>query len=346
MDTSAPRDYDVVVPTTGKHWAYLLAALESIEGQSVPPTRIIAVVDGDHGVAERLQQRGGLDVLLHETRRGEAAARQTGITAATSSWTAFLDDDDLWLSAKQERLFAYLDAHPECRAVRAGYWMFAPPGGASGLFGQTPEVIGNTRAELEVAAASAQPMNDLDYLDIEGRSLELMLERNRGVIGTSMVATEILHSLPHVPEGLSPGADYLLFCHVAAATEWHLLRERLEFYRLHPGQDSRKPGSVPALSILRAKRLAWAAHGEACRLPLASYGRGYADEVRQFWWTVLRQTGSPREALRVYLEGLPLLPRWRDQIASAFPEPAVWRVRSARARLGHESPAPCHRPSW
>jgi glycosyltransferase involved in cell wall biosynthesis len=339
---AASRDYDVVVPTTGRHRDYLLAALDSIAGQTVPPTRVIVVVDGNAEVARELRERGGVDVILHATNRGEAAARQSGIEAATSTWVAFLDDDDLWLPSKQERLFAYVDEHMECRAVCAGYWMFSASEGASGLFGQVPEVYGEDLAQLEQEVRSAVPRNDLSYLDIKGNSLALLLERNRGVIGTSMVQTALLHSLPAVPEGLAPGADHLLFCHVAGHTEWHLVRERLELYRLHGGQDSRSAGARAALSIVRARRLAWDAYRDQAP-PLASYGPSYSTELRQAWWTVLRQTGSPRAALRVYAAGLALLPRWRHRLAAAVPEPDVHRRRRAHRRPGHEQTG---RPSW
>jgi glycosyltransferase involved in cell wall biosynthesis len=342
----ADRAYDVVVPTTGRRWDFLSAALESIEQQTVAPARILVVVDGNPEAAERLRARGGVVVLEHERPLGPAASRQTGIEAATSAWVAFLDDDDLWRAHKQERLFAYLDEHPACLALRAGYWMFAPAQGASGLFGQAPELLGTSLAELEAAVRLAEPGNDLDYLDIEGRSLELMLERNRGVIGTSMVDRRLLQSLPPVERGLAPGDEYLLFCHVAARTEWHLVRERLELYRLHPGQDSRNAGSAPALAILRAKGLAWGAYGRQSRTPLGSYGATFADEVRQYWWTVLKQTRSPRQALGVYRAGLPLLPRWRHRLAAAVPEPVVWRVREARRRPSADAGAEVARPSW
>ncbi len=339
---AASRDYDVVVPTSGRHWDYLVAALDSVAAQTVPPTRTIVVVDGDEHAGERLRDRGGVDVIVRERRGGAAVARQAGIEAATSTWVALLDDDDLWLPAKQERLFAYVDEHPECRAVRAGYWMFAESGDASGLFGQQPEMVGHDLADLERAARTAEPRNDLDYLDIEGQSLALLMERNRGVIGTSMVATDILQSLPPVPAGLTPGDDHLLFCHVAARTEWHLVRERLELYRLHGGQDSRNPGPEPALAILRGRRIAWDTYRDQAP-PLASYGPSYSTELRRAWWTVLRQTGSPRAALRVYAAGLALLPRWRHRLAAAVPEPVVHRWRGALRRPGHEQKG---RPSW
>jgi glycosyltransferase involved in cell wall biosynthesis len=61
------------------------------DGSSEP----VKIVDGD---VEALR------VLRHETPRGVAAARNTGIAAARGTWVAFLDDDDLWAPSKLRRV--------------------------------------------------------------------------------------------------------------------------------------------------------------------------------------------------------------------------------------------------
>lgn len=268
------------------------------------------------------------------------------MSAATAPWIAFLDDDDLWSPMKQQALFEYVEQHAGCEAVRAGYWMFANDGAdVPPVFGQVVELVGADLDELEAKASAVQPRNDLSYLDIEGASLELMLERNRGVIGTSMVRRSILEQIPDVPDGLRPGADYLLFCHVAAVTEWHLVRHRLAYYRLHPGQDSRRGGADGALSILRAKRIAWECDGSRSRRPLSSYGALYAAEVRGLVWVSLRR-GHVRDAARVYRAGLALLPRSRDRLVAALPEPLVWHAQRL-LRHSRRTREPDQRtPSW
>ena len=141
--------------------------------------------------------------------------------------------------------------------------MFAPPEGASGLFGQTPEVVGTRQVELEIAAATAQPLNDLNYLDIEGRSLEAdagtQSRRHRHLDGQL--------GDPALPAGgagravAGCGLPAVLSCRGG-----HRVAPRPRATGALPApprQDSRNAGSKPALSILRAKRLAWAALREA-----------------------------------------------------------------------------------
>jgi len=346
LEQRVETDYDAVIPTHARQIDHLLAALDSVGRQSVPPRRVIVVVDGNQQAAAELRRRSlGIDVLTHSRPMGEAAARQTGIDSATSAWVAFLDDDDLWAPRKQEVLFNYIAEHPECKAIRAGYWTFCSEDEptSAGLFGQRIELRGDHLEDLERAVSLTSPRNDLEYLDILGRSLPMMLEFNRGVIGTTMVKRQILQQIPHVPSGLRPAADYLLFCHVAAETEWHLVRARLEFYRLHGGQDSRVFGSAGARNILLAKKIAWENHRARNPRPMETYGSIYADEIRTFVWAALRARQFSG-ALAIYREGLPLLPRAKDKVVALSPAPLVWRWRRLTRLSGHATSS--EKPTW
>ena len=97
----------------------------------------------------------------------------------------------------------------------------------------------------------------MSYLDIEGHSLDLMLERNRGVIGSSVVRRSLLQSLPPVPEGVRPGEDHLLLTLVAREAEWHLVPSGCSCTALHAGQDTRRADPAAARSIIRSRVLAW-----------------------------------------------------------------------------------------
>jgi glycosyltransferase involved in cell wall biosynthesis len=53
----------------------------------------------------------GARVIRHERNRGEGAARNSGIAAATQRWVALLDSDDEWLPHHLGRLWAAREAH-------------------------------------------------------------------------------------------------------------------------------------------------------------------------------------------------------------------------------------------
>ena len=94
-------DVSVVVPTYNGA-QYLAAALDSIGQQTMRPREVIVVDDGStDGSPEIAEQMGARVIRL--SRSGVCVARNRGITEATSSWIALLDQDDLWLPTKLER---------------------------------------------------------------------------------------------------------------------------------------------------------------------------------------------------------------------------------------------------
>ena len=80
---------------------------------------------------------------------------------------------------------------------------------------------------------------DMSYLDINGRSFELLLERNRGNISGATVHRDTLVRAGGFPVGYTCGADWVMFINVARYTEWHFLDARLSFVRIHPGNNTR-----------------------------------------------------------------------------------------------------------
>lgn len=86
----------IVIPAFGRPQG-VARALASIAAQDVLPAEVIVVDDGstpplDVGSVEM----GGIPlvVLRHERNRGAAAARNTGMLAASTEWISFLDSDD------------------------------------------------------------------------------------------------------------------------------------------------------------------------------------------------------------------------------------------------------------
>lgn len=100
-----------VVIVTRNRWRLLSThALPSALGQEQVDLEVIVVDDGSTDetpveLAKVVDRR--LHVIRHETNRGVAAARNSGIEAARGEWLAFLDDDDLWSPRK---LRTHIDA--------------------------------------------------------------------------------------------------------------------------------------------------------------------------------------------------------------------------------------------
>lgn len=108
MPQSAPdqevwHDYDVVIPTTGRE--SLIAALDSVLQQILPPRSILVVWDSAEPITPQLIERwaDGRLTLLTPVERRPGNARRVGTIAAEAPWVAYLDDDDLWLPDKMQR---------------------------------------------------------------------------------------------------------------------------------------------------------------------------------------------------------------------------------------------------
>lgn len=85
----------VIVPTYNRP-RFLAEALRSVAAQTERSFECIVVDDGSDEPAQLIQRDSRFRLVRHETCRGVAAARNTGIEAATGDYLAFLDDDDLW----------------------------------------------------------------------------------------------------------------------------------------------------------------------------------------------------------------------------------------------------------
>jgi len=100
--------------------AFIARALKSALAQNIPGSEIIVVDDGStdgtrHIVARYESQ--GVRLLRHAAQSGVAAARNTGIAAATGEFVAFLDADDEWLPGKLQRQLDALQASPEMKFI-------------------------------------------------------------------------------------------------------------------------------------------------------------------------------------------------------------------------------------
>lgn len=97
---------------------FIAEALASVQAQTLPPAEVIVVDDGSRPEeAALLDKHAHSATILHQANGGAAAARNAGVTAATSEWIAFLDCDDLWTPNRLEVLSRHIDQHPGCLAV-------------------------------------------------------------------------------------------------------------------------------------------------------------------------------------------------------------------------------------
>ena len=101
----------VVIPFhNGSRW--IERALESVQSQTIPPNEVIVVNDGSSegelGFLVGLQQRFDFQILSQENS-GQSAARNLGVSKATSDYICLLDQDDYYLPKHNQILLETAD---------------------------------------------------------------------------------------------------------------------------------------------------------------------------------------------------------------------------------------------
>jgi glycosyltransferase involved in cell wall biosynthesis len=114
----------VIIPTYNRAFC-LTRAVNSVLGQKGVDTELIVVDDGSTdetaGILRPLADAGRL-ILISQSNRGVAAARNAGLKRATGDYVAFLDSDDEYLPGKLEAQVLDMAARPQfsvsqCREI-------------------------------------------------------------------------------------------------------------------------------------------------------------------------------------------------------------------------------------
>lgn len=312
----------MVIPTHRRP-GLVVQAVESGLRQRRPFDQVIVITDGLDD--EATTALAGHPVEVHPIERaGVAAARNAGVERATTDWVCFLDDDDLLHPDYLSRVEAEVLAAPVIGAMNAAYWSFAEHAGPA------DEFSARTLDECLAASATAVPTKDLGYLEIEGRSFDLLLERMRGSMSTTAVRRDLLLRAGGFPDGFVTGQDWVMYVNVARLTEWRLLHERLAFFRDHPDSITRTGSPLKGLTALRAIRSFWQPSElpTPAHRPLDAYARYYRHvlewALRACWRA--RDLRSYREALAIARD---ILPHRSDRLRAALPR---WVKRAGGVR--------------
>lgn len=119
---SFQRDVTVIIPHIPVRPNALTRAVKSAATQTVKPTDIIIATDTE--------------------RQGSAATRNRALDRATTTWVAFLDDDDLWLPNHLEAMLDHADetgadvVYPGCDVINPQLGGLIPLQEEWGRFGQ------------------------------------------------------------------------------------------------------------------------------------------------------------------------------------------------------------------
>ena len=201
--------------------AYLREAVESIFAQSYRPIEVVVTDDGSgDDTPAIIDSYGDRIISRRQPNAGPAAARNTGLEAASGALVAFLDADDLWHPDKLVAQVDYLDEHPEhdvCVTHIKNFWVVSLAEEKS-RFSDTP-------------AAEAVP----------GYLTQTMLARRRAfdrVGGFNAV------------EGAADATDWFLRASDAGVS-CGIVPRTLVRRRLHHANRSRTLGALPRTALLK-----------------------------------------------------------------------------------------------
>jgi glycosyltransferase involved in cell wall biosynthesis len=317
-------DFAVVIPTR-RRAEFLAAAVDSVLRQTYPASEVVVVGDGPDTELPKSLPVGDVQVV-DRPREGVAAARNAGIAAMTAEWVYFLDDDDLWHPERLAAIADHLDSRPGCAAAHAGWWSFATQRMAG------VDLVAPRLDECLDAVTRVTAVSEMGYLDIIGRSFDLLLERNRSAISTATVRRDVLERSGGFPHGYTCAEDWVMAINVARYTEWHYCDRRLSFVRKHAGNNTTS-NPTNDIMTLRAIREVWRDESQPtpAHRALAAYALDYRVLVQRTLWVALGR-GDVRTAREEISIGLQMLPRDRDRAVALVP-PRVSRQLSKLRRL-------------
>ena len=93
--TETIHDISVIMCAyTQARWTDLIAAIESVQKQTLLPREIIVVIDYNPALLKRVREEvTGVLVIENRKAKGLSGARNSGATVANGEVVAFLDDD-------------------------------------------------------------------------------------------------------------------------------------------------------------------------------------------------------------------------------------------------------------
>lgn len=121
-------EVSVIIPTYNRA-ASIGDSVNSVLNQTFQNFEIIIVDDGSTDETEVTVSAFSdtrIKLISHESNKGAATARNTGIRASRGNFIAFLDSDDRWLPDKLKIQTDYLKISPEIGSCSTGYYKYQP----------------------------------------------------------------------------------------------------------------------------------------------------------------------------------------------------------------------------
>lgn len=205
----------VIIPTHNR--AELIgSAIRSVLNQTYQDFEIIVVDDASKDNTEEVISSFNdkrIKYIHHQTNKGEAGARNTGVTNSKGQFIGFLDDDDEWLPSKLQKQVELLERSP---LIIGGVY--------------TTFVMINRADKRVVAQITARK---------RGAIFNDMLIKNRvGTPSTVLLRRECFDKVGLFDEGISFGPDYDMWLRISREFDFEYINEPLVKYYVHDNRLS------------------------------------------------------------------------------------------------------------
>lgn len=220
----------VVIPTHNRP-AFLRQAVRSVLSQTLLPSEIVVSEDGEcvgtHEVISEARQHGiKVQHLLHKKKVGQLANRQFGIRAATGTYVAMLDDDDIWEPEFLSKTSQILDSNPDCGFVWTDHFVMDQEG----------EVLLDATTKCSSSTGRTR-LPDGRYTN----TLEMSLKTWPYSLQHTLFRRKELERVNYFPQYSGTSPDLALFMVLGVNNvAGYYVSSRLGRCRIHPGQQTIK----------------------------------------------------------------------------------------------------------
>jgi glycosyltransferase involved in cell wall biosynthesis len=121
MDTTSDAPFFSIILPVFNGEKFISETIQSILQQSFTNWELIVIDDGSTdksaGIVKDFCKLDNRIKLLQQTNKKQPAARNAGMKIAQGEWIAFIDADDLWLPAKLELQYQFINKNANVDVV-------------------------------------------------------------------------------------------------------------------------------------------------------------------------------------------------------------------------------------
>jgi glycosyltransferase involved in cell wall biosynthesis len=224
----------VIIPVYNR-LQYLRQAISSALEQTHPAVEVVVVDDGSPADPEPIVAQFAERVLFLRTEnRRQAAARNTGIAAASGEYLLFLDDDDFLEPDAIENLLKAIGNYPAARWAAGRFWY---------------------------AGADGKPSSRTHHIVLESGNIYQRLIHSclMGVPSTVLAEAAAVRDLGGFDDAkkLHMAEDYDLWLSLSKVSPIAAIKDFVTNYRLHATQFTsvnRAPHAMAIIEVLRKHR--------------------------------------------------------------------------------------------